>query len=74
MKAYSKAGDHPRVVRFLSENTAANLYIKDLLSRLSKEASLADTELQNYVLFTLELLGNSFMATNAFKKASDVFY
>jgi tetratricopeptide (TPR) repeat protein len=27
------------------------LYIKDLLSRLSKEAALGDNELQNYVLF-----------------------
>ena len=25
MRAYSKAGDHPRIVRFLTENTQANL-------------------------------------------------
>ena len=74
MKAYFKAGDHQRIVRFLSENTVANLYIKDLLCRLSKEASLGDNELQNYVLFIFEIQGDSLMATNSFKKASDAFY
>jgi len=53
MRAYFEAGDYSRVVRFLSENTASNMYVKDLLNKLSHESSLADNDIQNYVLFLL---------------------
>jgi hypothetical protein len=39
------AGDFERVQRFLSENTEANLFIKDLLDRLVQESSLYDAQI-----------------------------
>jgi hypothetical protein len=45
MKAYMLAGDFERVQRFLSENTEANLFIKDLLDRLVQESSLYDAQI-----------------------------
>ena len=50
------------------------MYIKDLIIKLSKEASLSDNELQNYVLHIQQILGECHMATKDFKKASLIFY
>lgn len=74
MKAYFKASDYARIVRFLTENTKANMYIKDLILKLSREGSLQDNELQNYVLHIQQILGECHMATKDFKKASTTFY
>lgn len=38
MKSYFKANDYSRIVRFLTENTKANMFIKDLMIKMSKEA------------------------------------
>lgn len=74
MKCYCQAGDHSRVVRFLSSNTEQNQYFADLLAKLSREANLSDTEIQNYVLFLLQIHGDSLMSTKEFKKASELYY
>lgn len=64
MSAYFKAGDFDRVIRFLSQNTNSNLYIKDLINKLCQEPKLTDLDLQNYVLYILQLLGDSMLARN----------
>ena len=51
MKLYIKAEANERVVRFLTENTKNNLYIKDLLDKISHEPNLQNNNIQNYVLF-----------------------
>lgn len=66
--------DFPRIIRFLSTNTAKNLYIKDLLSKLSLEGTLSDNDLQNYVLFTHWALGTALLQTKEYVKANDTFY
>jgi hypothetical protein len=40
MKLYAKAEAFERVVRFLTENTKNNLYIKDLLDKIAHEPNL----------------------------------
>jgi hypothetical protein len=37
VKLYMRIGNPQRVLRLLSENTKQNLYLKDLLDKLSKE-------------------------------------
>ena len=66
MRAYFDAGDYSRVIRFLSQNTPSNMYIKDLLSKLSCEPVLADCDIQNYVLFLLQTLGDCMQAAHDF--------
>ena len=51
MKLYTKAEAPDRVIRFLTENTKSNLYIKDLLEKMSHEANLSNNNIQNYVLY-----------------------
>jgi hypothetical protein len=61
VKLYMKIDDFDRVIRFLSENTKANLYIKDLLEKLSKESNVALNSVQNFVLFIYYYLGDALM-------------
>ena len=41
IKLWMRVDDFDRVIRFLSSNTKSNLYIKDLLEKLSKEPNVA---------------------------------
>ena len=47
---YQELGHHERLLRYLGENTRSNMYLKDLLERLSTEAQLSYRMVQNYVL------------------------
>jgi hypothetical protein len=51
MKLYTKAEAPDRIIRFVSENTKSNMYLKDLLDKISRESNLANNNIQNYVLF-----------------------
>ena len=62
MSAYTKAKDFDRAIRFLSQNTNSNLHVKDLLHKLCHEPKLTDLDLQNYVLYILQLLGEAMLA------------
>lgn len=68
------AGDFERVQRFLSENTEANLFIKDLLDRLVQESSLYDAQIQNNTLFLFQYLGDSYMNMKQFREASSTYF
>jgi tetratricopeptide (TPR) repeat protein len=74
VRANLQAGDHHRIIRFLSYNTVANLYVKDLVQKLSLESSLNDVDMQNYVLFIFEALGQSFHAAKEYSDAAQTFY
>lgn len=73
-KLWIRIDDFDRVIRILSTNTKANLYIKDLLEKLSKEPNIALNSVQNYVLYIYYFLGDAYMQTKQFKKASQVYY
>mmetsp|Transcript_40874 Transcript_40874/g.62294 ORF Transcript_40874/g.62294 Transcript_40874/m.62294 type:complete len:245 (+) Transcript_40874:501-1235(+) len=74
MKLYFKSGDFERVIRFLSENTKANMYIKDLMEKLAKEANLANRMIQNYVLYLYQILAHSYAQKNIFDKAKSTYF
>ena len=63
IKLWMRIDDFDRVIRVLSTNTKANLYIKDLLEKLSKEPNLALNSVQNYVLYIYYFLGDAHMQT-----------
>ena len=45
VRSYFEASDYSRVIRFLSENTPSNMYVKDLLNKLTREPVLADCDI-----------------------------
>ena len=70
MKLYTKAEAHERIVRYLSENTKSNLYIKDLLDKIAHEPNLSNNNIQNYVLFIYQYLGDALMESKLFERAT----
>ena len=74
MKLYTKADAFERVVRFLTENTKNNLYIKDLLDKIAHEPNLQNNNIQNYVLFIYQYLGDGLMECKQFEKSSQIYY
>ena len=45
IQAFFKLEEYHRILRFLTQNTTNNLFIKDLIQKLSLESTIQDTDI-----------------------------